>query len=896
MEGFCNNHYWKLTMERVWLTRLFFIAMLFGVTLTSYAQKKKAVQLPAETAFATYFNKVQKFAVDYPREKVYLHFDNNSYYQGDTIWYKAYVVTAADNQPSTISTPLYVDFLDQLGNVTDRQIIQLNHGEGSGYISLATTFITGYYEVRAYTKWMLAFDDPQYFSRVLPVYRKRLNTEEARRQIAKYDMDDLMQQRPKEKLKKLNVRFFPEGGRLIQDVPTIVGWEVMSPDSGWVDMQGLLLDGKGKDQRQIPVATIHDGMGSFVYTPGSSRGEVELTFNGKRQTFDLPKAERTGYALHVKTCPQDIEVNVSRNAATQADTVAVFVFSDGVPRTYATLKFGSELQQSLRVRTDSLSAGIVRVALVDKTGATLSDRFTFVYPKEPMKMTGTTDTKLYDPFRHIRVKVKLNDAKGQPVRDANVSMAVRSGIDFDYDSRQDNIFTDLLLTSGLKGYIHQPAFYFEDQSRMRQTMLDNLLLIRGWRQYDLRDVVGPKVVSPRYEPEAQQTLCGRIMKNKKPQKGTNVGVYALRAVSKDTLLISGVTKCDSAGYFKFGFNGQMYGKWNAFILSHLEGYKIGRQTNMYLLRNFEPDKRVLDFDELHPRWDEPLHYHEACSELERIEESVKDNGAVTLNQVDVTAVNKMREQLRATEEFERRILAYYDVDRFVTRQRDNCEPVADNVADLLHDMNKKILARHEAFDIEFALIFGVPEGVDYNIYRGKRIKYHVGGRAADEPRLLRTIDKMKTALIYMDTFGEAVAFSDNFRVKYQDALDLSTDIAIHGYDWKSHRATIRCNFTMKPDWKHYINMQEHGIRHLEIQGYQEPVSFYLPAYPEMNGTEFAKDYRRTLYWNPNVKTDANGEATIECYNARNATFLDVSAETLVGGKPAAVEFTSLTKK
>ena len=27
------------------------------------------------------------------QEKVYLHFDNNCYFLGDTIWYKAYVVT-----------------------------------------------------------------------------------------------------------------------------------------------------------------------------------------------------------------------------------------------------------------------------------------------------------------------------------------------------------------------------------------------------------------------------------------------------------------------------------------------------------------------------------------------------------------------------------------------------------------------------------------------------------------------------------------------------------------------------------------------------------------------------------------------------------------------------------
>ena len=28
----------------------------------------------------------------FPQEKVYLHFDNTSYYLGETMWFKAYVV------------------------------------------------------------------------------------------------------------------------------------------------------------------------------------------------------------------------------------------------------------------------------------------------------------------------------------------------------------------------------------------------------------------------------------------------------------------------------------------------------------------------------------------------------------------------------------------------------------------------------------------------------------------------------------------------------------------------------------------------------------------------------------------------------------------------------------
>lgn len=71
----------------------------------------------ADSLFATYFARSQAYANAYPREKAYLHFDNTSYYIGDTIWYKAYVKTTELNKQSQLSVPLYVELLDQLGNI-----------------------------------------------------------------------------------------------------------------------------------------------------------------------------------------------------------------------------------------------------------------------------------------------------------------------------------------------------------------------------------------------------------------------------------------------------------------------------------------------------------------------------------------------------------------------------------------------------------------------------------------------------------------------------------------------------------------------------------------------------------------------------------------------------------
>ena len=48
-----------------------------------------AVFAQTPTVFDNYFAQAQAYARAFPREKVYLHFDNTSYYQGDTIWFKA---------------------------------------------------------------------------------------------------------------------------------------------------------------------------------------------------------------------------------------------------------------------------------------------------------------------------------------------------------------------------------------------------------------------------------------------------------------------------------------------------------------------------------------------------------------------------------------------------------------------------------------------------------------------------------------------------------------------------------------------------------------------------------------------------------------------------------------
>ena len=64
-------------------------------------------------------------------------------------------------------------------------------------------------------------------------------------------------------------------------------------------------------------------------------------------------------------------------------------------------------------------------------------------------------------------------------------------------------------------------------------------------------------------------------------------------------------------------------------------------------------------------------------------------------------------------------------------------------------------------------------------------------------------------------------------------------------------------------------------RHIIIQGFDYPTEFYSPNYSQQH-PKTPTDYRRTLYWNPNVKTDKNGRAIINFYNNSRETRVNVS--------------------
>lgn len=826
---------------------------------------------PAKTVFAQYMSQAQTFANNYPREKVHLHFDNTSYYVGDTIWFKAYVTLAEKQTFSLISRPLYVELVDQTGHIADKQIIKLTQGEGNGQIILPRSMLSGYYEVRAYTRWMLAFNDPQYFSRTFPIYQPS-NSDKLERIITTYELSSSMEFRPPITKEKLSVRFFPEGGQLVEGVTSRVAFKAESKDEGNVELSGKIYNKDGAEIASLE--TLHDGMGHFEYTPSAQPAVAKVNFQGKKYEFSLPQALSNGYVLSTVCNAGALLVRVSCNTATPQDTLAVFISHQGRPYVHQLVSCQSNTPQEFILPTRKLPAGVLQVSLINRAGNTLCERFVFSNPRAPLQLSAEGLREIYAPYTPIHCELQIKNAKGEPVS-GNVSVSIRDAIRSDYLEYDNNIFTDLLLTSDLKGYIHQPGYYFESPSPRKQIELDVLLMVHGWRKYDMNQYFTVTSFVPLQLPERQLELNGQVKSTILKNKLKDIALSVI--VKKDDQLITGETVTDENGCFTIPVE-DFEGLMEAVIQTRKVGKGHNKDASILIDRNFSPTPRTYDYKELHPEWKDLTYWQQKAETSDSLymDSIRKIEGFYTLDEVEIKSKRRQKNNM-TTKINEKSIDAYYDVRRSVDLLRDNGK-IITTIPELMEKLSPQ---------------FYWDRTNDKLTYRQKPICYIMDNHILSEKEtqmMLTEVDGLASIIISKGTGGIDDDIIQNS--KMSEVTD-STGVDINQLDKYSIFYLIPLP---RRDVLNKSQSAALGTRQTVIQGYTHALEYYSPAYPTKELHMDKMDKRRTLYWNPSVQADENGKIVIECYNNQYSTPVIIQAETISkDGQIGSMKYSTITQ-
>ena len=163
--------------------------------------------------------------------------------------------------------------------------------------------LSGYYEVRAYTRYMLNRGKDAIFSRVFAVFDK-VNADN-------WDFKNMLDRKRgfsrngewiSAELPEASLTFFPEGGNLVSGLESRVAYELRGENGLFGEEKVTILEDGVK---LLETAPQHLGKGSFIFTPKAGakyRAEVTMTDSKgkqKKHRFELPEIEPEGVVMRV---------------------------------------------------------------------------------------------------------------------------------------------------------------------------------------------------------------------------------------------------------------------------------------------------------------------------------------------------------------------------------------------------------------------------------------------------------------------------------------------------------------------------------------------------------------------------------------------------------------------
>ena len=565
--------------------------------------------------FTQLLKKLEEFTKKYPQEKIHLHLDKPYYAIGDDIWFNAYVVNTKTGEPTHISNVIYVELINEKDSISKQLKLPMKGGIAWGDFKLSDSLSEGNYRIRAYTQWMRNAGSEFFFDKTIKIgssWANQVNTKTSvqygaqnqintiqfssksntpyinrpvnyvvmlgtKKVVGKTTTDSNGQIKittennnqsgrilaelnlPDKSLviktipiipnsTKPDVQFFPEGGTLVEGLPSKIAVKVVNKNGLGENISASITDGDGIEISSFE--TTYLGMGSFSLTPmeGKSYKAKVKFINGNEQVIDLPRAEKSGYVLavnNIDTAKMSIKVMQSADLLNKGDLNLIVQHHGNV---YFTTKVTSTKQVSTIVIPKSEApSGIIQLTLFNAQNILVAERIAFINNSADKIDVGIQNLKsAYTKRGNISLDLFASN-KLKPVQGSfSVSVTHADIVAPDLET-ESNILTSLLLTSDLVGYVEKPNHYFLKNDANTRIELDNLLLTQGWRKINWKDVVAEQNLANKFPAEKSLKISGTVTTNS--NKPIAKGKVALLSSSKGMFVTT--TETDENGHFIF---------------------------------------------------------------------------------------------------------------------------------------------------------------------------------------------------------------------------------------------------------------------------------------------------------------------------------------------------------
>ena len=782
----------------------------------------------------------------YPQEKLHVSTDKDSYIAGDTIWLRAHCADAATHRPVAASRYVYVELRDDRGSLVRRIKLLSRDSVYSGYLPTQSLERFGDYSLTAYTLYMRNQGPDYFFKKPLTIWPYQEDRKTKRNTSVR-------------KVSDFDVSFFPEGGYLIDGYDCCVAFKALGDDGGSVEVAGVLKN--DRDEVVDTLRTLHGGMGCLRFTAHTGeRYYAECTMaGGKTERFDLPASRNTACVLKILQTEENFTV-LPISGRPLPKGLKLLVHCRGNICYHKPWNYD---YASLIFRRSDLPGGILQILLLDKAGNALSERLVFNRGEE----LATTDMQVRGSLKQrtkVTLAVTATDPDGGPAAgDFSIAVTDRAAVPA---ATSGSIYSTLLLTSELRGTIETPDWYFEGRDAARVAALDALLLTQGWRRYDVPELMKKEYVEPQYPLEVGQEITGRISKSGLWNRKKKLSRYEMRMIVPS---LHYVTKCAVDDTGAFALNGFDFPDSTLYVLRPAAVRGSMPEATVKVARDSFPEvgalPRVPAQEQKKPYIAQARYYIEQRGQT--------DMRNILIDTVYVTH-HKRLESTRP----EHRLAAHtwdmqqikemgaYSIMEFVQRM-----PGMNFIGGRLS---------YHGANVSF-MIDGVldntttPHSADADFQAGSTIG-----------QLIVTGTKKKSMTeIALERGGLepdknlTMPICTTWPMEWVSRIDLIAGGNM--FLWGVFDGAIVSITTKTGD---ELDQALAVAPAIDVSiasplGYQTPAEFYAPAYAtEKARRSMVPDYRTTLYWNPTVKLDDTGQATVEFYTSDAPADYDITIE------------------
>ncbi|MEL1241388.1 Plug domain-containing protein [Flavobacterium flavipallidum] len=761
-------------------------------------------------------------------EKIYLHTDRSTYCVGEDLWYKAYDVRAYNNILFDRSNLLYVELINSESRIIARNKTNIEMGLGYGDFQLTDSLGVkpGKYQLRAYTNWDRNFGEDFVFKKeieILDVFEMHSKTPAAVK-TTPVKKTAATPDKPLINENEFQIDFFPEGGSLLENTASIVGFKAVDSGGNPIEVNGEIYDSANDLIGNFQ--SVHDGMGKFQMIPleGKNYYAKIKTANGLSMKKDLPQATKLGYLLSYRNVKGRNFVTISTNQSTltQNPSAALQVQCTARGISYLeTTQTMSELSLSFELPKDKTPEGISQITIFDATNKPQSERLVYIEKESDLLVQLIADKVIYTPNEKATISVSSKSKEGA-VKSASYSMSVTdmNGV-LDEKEYESNICSYFLMEADIRGKVNRPAYYFDTNNPKRLEHLDNLLLTQGWRDFVWKNLAITND-DTFFKVEKGITISGRVKQlfANKPLENSYVSLALMNKKRRNFFSV----KPDSVGIFKFE-NMMFSGKTNMFLTSVNEK---GKFRGEIILDTLEQAPILTSFKNESFFWSGNTRLIAENIFKKNVAFGVKPENI--LNEVNITAKKKVTsksyfglpENSYVSDEDVKTFTNIYDL-------------ITQKIPGVINDGDSVRFLRNQATPL-FVL----------NGFQVTKSEIDV-----IQPQDVERIDVIRGMQATM-FFGEEAA----------DGL-----IAIY----------------IKPNAANRSKERSYAIKQ-ELDGYYIERVFYNPT-PEQVQLDLDNklSVRNTLYWNPYVHPDKQGNATVSYYNTKAETKVKVNLQGMTAG-------------